>query len=508
MMNTCKTQPVIRRTLLLFVLVTTTHLAAAQLPATQLPTFEELKDGWNTLTPGGETSCAVDPDYHFFVRRAAPDRVLVFFEGGGACTDGRSCDPDGQSAVDGRPTFKATVNVAPPPPAGIFDLGNPENPFAGYSMVFVSYCTGDVHLGARDTTYTNEDARGTRKFLIKHRGQVNAMSALQWIYANFPAPRHMFVTGTSAGGYATPFYASVLARHYPRSHVTALSDAAGALRGPGGAEPDQRQRLEDGGPWGLPDALRRHSGWDRFRNLLPGIVELSVTAAAAAPALALFQLDHAHDRQQRLRYLIHLGSPDADVFAGLRANRRDISAAAPRFRGFTAGGPDHGIMFTSRFYSYSVDGHRLRDWIAAIAAGEIANNVECTDCSRPGLQFSGFDVQLLDRAIALLSAPDAWLAQATSQPCAQQTTGPYSLTCAIQVANLQLTGQTAPGYRLPAALLEVIFTVAARTGNAMMTLEPGPMLRAYNNRPGATAQEIVGLLHEVRDRVLASRKAR
>jgi hypothetical protein len=32
------------------------------------------------------------------------------------------------------------------------------------------------------------------------------------------------------------------------------------------------------------------------------------------------------------------------------------------------------------------------------------------------------------------------------------------------------------------------------------------MLRAYNNRPGATAQEMIGLLGEVRNRVLASRQ--
>jgi hypothetical protein len=494
---------------LLLVLITSTRLAAAQPPATQLPTFAELKDGWNTLTPGGETSCAVDPNYRFFVRRAAPDRLLVFFQGGGACMDGRSCDPDGQPTFDGEPIFKATANVAPPPQGGIFDLAHPDNPFAEYSTVFVSYCTGDLHLGASDTTYTNEDARGTRQSVIKHRGQVNAMTALQWMYANFPALRDIFVTGTSAGGYATPFYASVLARHYPRARVAGLADAAGALRGPGSAEPDRRQGMAVRSPWGLPEGLRRHPGWERFQAVLPGIVELYVTAASAAPGVGLFQLDHAHDRQQRLRYLIHIGVPNADVFGALRANRRDISAAVPRFRSFIAGGPDHGIMSTSRFYSYNTEGRRLRDWVAAIAAGEMVQNVECPECSRPGLQFSEFDLQLLDRAIALLSAPDAWLAQATSQPCVQQRTGPYSLTCAIQVANLQLTGQTAPGYGLPAAFLEVIFTVAARTGNPMMTAQtPAAMLRAYNNRPGATAQEMIGVLREVRDRARASRKAR
>ena len=495
---------------LLATLASSSVTAGTQSATKPLPAFSELKEGWNTLTPGGETSCAVDPNYRFFVRRSSPDRLLVFFEGGGACADGRSCDPAGQLTFNGEPTFKATANVLPPPPGGIFALADPDNPFADYSMVYVSYCTGDVHLGASDTTYTYEDARGPRQFVIKHRGQANAITALQWIYANVPAPREIFVAGTSAGAYATPFYASLLARHYARARVAGLGDAAGALRDPGALPRDRRPATTGASPWGLPDALRRHPGWEGFQPVLPGIVDLYVTAAGAAPGLGLFQFDHAYDRQQRLRYRIHLGDPNADVFAGLRANRREITSVVPRFRSFTAGGPDHGVMFTSRFYSYTTDGHRLRDWVAAIAAGTEVSNVECAECSRPGLQFSEFDVQLLDRAIALLAAPDGWLAQAPPQSCAQQRAGPYSLTCAIQVAQLQLTGQTAPGYGLPAAFLEVIFTVAARLGDPMMVKTPDPsvLLRTFNNRPGATAQNIVGLLREVRDRAIASRQAK
>src|SRR5215207_4829777 len=333
-MHTGKMQPGTRGALLLLVILITSALPATpQSPATQLPILAELKDGWNTLTPGGETSCAVDPDYRFFVRRAAPDRLVVFFQGGGACTDARTCDPDAGPTIDGGPAFKPTANVAPPPPTGIFDLSHPDNPFAGYSMVFVPYCTGDLHLGARDATYTIEDANGTRRFLVKHRGQVNAMSALEWTYANFPAAREIFVTGTSAGGYATPFYASVLARHYPRARVAGLGDAAGAIRGPGGAEPDGHRDIAGRGPrvgssWGLPEVLRRHPGWEQYQGGL-GIVDLYVGAAGTAPGLGLFQLDHAHDREQRMRYFIHFGDPDAEVFAALRANRHEISAAVP-----------------------------------------------------------------------------------------------------------------------------------------------------------------------------------
>lgn len=171
--------------------------------STTLPAVRDLKDGWNQLRPGGETICAKGTPYHFYVRRGSPETLLVFFEGGGACWTGEDCDR-------GRPNYHPDL-VSPGPavdPAmrGILDLVHPQNPFADRSAVFVPYCTGDVHLGDRDTTYTAASARGeARSFTIHHRGQVNAMTVLRWVYTNFAAPREIFVSGSSAGGVATPF---------------------------------------------------------------------------------------------------------------------------------------------------------------------------------------------------------------------------------------------------------------------------------------------------------------
>jgi hypothetical protein len=50
--------------------------------------------------------------------------------------------------------------------------------------------------------------------------------------------------------------------------------------------------------------------------------------------------------------------------------------------------------------------------------------------------------------------------------------------------------------------------VATRMGQPMLTEGPAAVLREYNNRPGATAQDMVELLREVRARVLTSRPAK
>ena len=95
-----------------------------------MPALPGLKQGWNALKPGAGTGCATGAAYRFFVRPGAGDRLLVLLDGGGACWTGSSCDPRG------RPTY-ASEPASVPPNGGVFDVRDPQNPFAHYSMVTV-----------------------------------------------------------------------------------------------------------------------------------------------------------------------------------------------------------------------------------------------------------------------------------------------------------------------------------------------------------------------------------
>jgi hypothetical protein len=50
------------------------------------------------------------------------------------------------------------------------------------------------------------------------------------------------------------------------------------------------------------------------------------------------------------------------------------------FRAYTAGGGEHCITTSERFYSEAVDGVRFRDWFAALVSGGDVPNVHCTAC--------------------------------------------------------------------------------------------------------------------------------
>ena len=50
---------------------------------------------------------------------------------------------------------------------GLLDVADARNPLRDYSIVYVPYCTGDVHLGDSTTDYGNG-------VVIQHKGAVNS----------------------------------------------------------------------------------------------------------------------------------------------------------------------------------------------------------------------------------------------------------------------------------------------------------------------------------------------
>lgn len=466
--------------------------------AAALPRFSELRPGWHLLRPGGDTICAKGGEYAFSVRPGVRDKLLIWFQGGGACWTAEECD--------GRVgNYLPEINFDNVRNQGIFEQANAANPFSEYSTVHVRYCTGDIHLGDHDATYTIRDDKGeSRPFKIHHRGQVNAMAVLRWVYDNFPAPREIFVSGTSGGSHPTPFYASLLARHYSQARVVALADSArNSVPAP------------DNHHWGFPDVVRRHPGWEQFPENWR-VPDLFIAAARTAPRIQLLQFNHAYDSTARfrLRQLLGQERAKADIRAMLRAEQGEVSRQVPSFRYFTVGGRGHGALPQNNFYVYATGGYLFRDWVAAAAAGQPVPSVECIDCSRPEFVFSQRDLRIVERALELVSAPGAWNADDPPQQCGPKLVS-YSLNCALRTA----VNEIAPGANTAAAW-EVVYAAIERLGadfdktlderEPERGIQPQLALRLFNSRPGTTAADVIGLLEEARDRIRADlrRKAK
>ncbi len=158
------------------------------------------------------TVCGNGTQYRFFVRTTGSDNLLFFFEGGGACWDYDTCsgraslgaaNPNGIS-VDYMDSFAATY-VSP-----IVNGADPGLPFRArtdlvtkdWNIVYLPYCTGDVHIGNNTATYP--DPEGVESPLVyHHNGYNNTIAAAEEAALRFQNVDKMLVTGFSAGGTAS-----------------------------------------------------------------------------------------------------------------------------------------------------------------------------------------------------------------------------------------------------------------------------------------------------------------
>lgn len=455
-----------------------TRLAAAE------SLLAELDPGWNEIRPGGATICAQGTEFAFFARPAASDRLLVYFQGGGACWNAETCDPEGD------PTYSRDVDARDNPagrPTGIFDLDNPGNPLAEHSMVMVPYCTGDVHMGDADMTYFAANEDGTRRpFTVHHRGYTNATAALDWIAERYAAPAEIVVAGSSAGSIPSPFYAQVLADRYPGARIAALGDASGSYRhDPEGDDPSLS--------WSMLEVVQRHPGYEEF---IPGTLDFkdfTIVAGRRHPELRLLQFDAANDQVQQ--FYVDLANEEPEPVRDLiAANQADIAAAVPNYRFYLAGGPEHTVLWRPAFYSYEVDGTPFRDWLAAALSGEDVANVSCAACDRPQLHLTEVDARIAERARELLADEASWSREDQAR-CPADGPGPLSLRCALLAAAAQVLG--APSNDA-AAVLEARFEARARIeGELPARTDP---LRVFNERAEGGLEGIRALLQTVAER--------
>jgi Pectinacetylesterase len=302
--------------------------------------------GWKQVKPGGDCQCSDGSEFSFWVRDADPEKVVLLLDAGGACFSAETCDPE-------RDLYTTAVEEGPSS-GGVFDFADERNPFAGYSAVYVPYCTGDVHLGTRTTEY----APG---LTVHHAGFANGTAALDHLTASFPGAREVVVLGESAGSVAAPIYGALVSDRLPDARVTVLADGSGSY-------PDDPAFNQVFDAWGTAGAV---PPWT-----FPG---LTVQAAAHDPDIVFARHDHARDDRQAVWDTI-LGLPASDLLARIDGNEAQIEAAGVTLHSYTAPGEEHVILTDGAFYTEDVDGELFVDWVTRLVAGEPVDDVYCTDC--------------------------------------------------------------------------------------------------------------------------------
>jgi hypothetical protein len=320
----------------------------------------EAAAGWERIVPGGDCQCSDGSEFSFWVREANPEKVVLFFDGGGACLSTETCAPD--SGV-----YNTTITEGPPG-EGIFDFADERNPFADYSVVFVPYCTGDVHAGNATTEY----APG---LTIQHKGYVNGTAALDHLAATFPGATEVVVMGESAGAAAAPLYAGLVSDRLPDARITVLANGSGAT-------PDLAAisgRLA--AAWGTGNVI---PPWPENAGLTAeqwtSASGLFIQSGRHDPEIVFARVDYAYDARQQLGFS-HFGVPAEDLLSRIDANETQIEGAGVNLLSYIAPGDDHTALSDGRFYTETVNGEKLVDWVTRLIEGEPVADVHCADCT-------------------------------------------------------------------------------------------------------------------------------
>ncbi len=332
--------------------------------------WEKLTSGWNEVRPGGSTLCSNGTPYAFYFYPQQRDKLMVFFQGGGACWNPANCD------LADKPTYDPMVDSTDNPGvstsqqygwAGIFDFSNPDNPFRDYSVLVIPYCTADTHLGNQDVAYE----KGDSSVMIHHRGYTNSMAALQWVYARIPQPGIVFVAGASAGSIASPVYAGIMADHYTEARVINLGDCSGAYRG------DEIKEIMS--RWGTVPVLE--AAGVKAPAQVADFTEVIVEVGKQHSNLTFAQYNSAYDEVQQF-FLGQLGESADSVHTYLRGNMEYLARSLPNYRYYIDTGRHHVILQRPEFYTTGVNDTRLLDWVTQLARGGMVASVYCEPCGR------------------------------------------------------------------------------------------------------------------------------
>jgi hypothetical protein len=328
---------------------------AATAPTTTTPPAERT---WKKVVPGGDCHCSDGSEFSFWVREASPQKVVFYLQDGGACFSAETCAPEND-------LYNIRVDEGPTGQGGMFDFADERNPFADHSVIYVPYCTGDAHIGNATTEY----APG---LTVHHNGYVNGTAALDHLAATFPGATDIVVVGESAGSVASPLYAGLIADRLPDARITVLAHGSGAY-------PDVPRFNETIAAWGFRNAAPtwpENGGPTAKQWSFPG---LFIQSGRHDPDIVFARFDYAYDETQAGWFEV-LGIRAEDLLSRVETNETQIENGGVNVHSYIAPGYEHVVLSDGPFYTETVNGAKLVDWVSRLIKGEPVDDVHCRQC--------------------------------------------------------------------------------------------------------------------------------
>lgn len=296
------------------------------------------------------------------VRRVeGASRTVLYFKGGGACFNTLTCTFTSPLMLTGDDAMAAN-------PDGVLDFTREDNPLIDANVVYIPYCTGDVHAGVRGEQ-TLPEVEETWNFV----GHDNVLAALDRVVPTFADTEQLVVLGTSAGGMGALFNFRFIRQGWPDTDTVVIDDS-GVILPDAYLDPCLQTHLRE--TWGfselLPPSCEGCSGDDGG-----GLSSLFAHLPDAYPDVRFGLI--ASRRDQILRLFYGFGN-DACASAGglpdLGEGRYGEGLSAlydetleGRFVLYEIDSDVHTWSTTPAFYTTDSGGVTMAEWFSAVLEG-------------------------------------------------------------------------------------------------------------------------------------------
>lgn len=343
---------------LLFLPLTATSIAgcggsSSTLPDTPPASGDPIDTPKNTWTwiDFPNSACDDGSPTGIAVSQSDSKNLLLFMNGGGACWNFLTCFQ--LNTASHGPFGKTQFEALSAQLGGtILDRNLPNNPFADWNLIFVPYCTGDVHAG--DNVIDYKDSNGTSR-TYHHVGRANIAAYLQRLGTTF-SPEKLVVSGSSAGGFGSAFDYDLFRATFPNAQGYLVDDSGPALKGDAIASSLREAWYQS---WRLDKALE--ATCPECRNDLSQALKHT---AQRFPQDRMALLSSTQDSVIRSYFGL-----TADNFqAALNTTVTDVFEPQPNFRAYLSAGQFHTFLGTPD--AHPVQGVKLTDWLGQMVREE------------------------------------------------------------------------------------------------------------------------------------------
>lgn len=301
------------------------------------------------------------------VKVGNPKKLAIYINGGGACFNMATCASN-PSKFDITDWNALTAGDNP----GIFSNTDSRNPLKDYTLIFVPYCTGDVHSGTKNIGFPL-DSKDTQRYV----GAFNFIKVMDFItpYFEHNDVEEIVLFGLSAGGYGVYINFLEVINRFKGKKITVINDSGPLFSDPQAFPPCLQAgfTLIFGLP--LPEDLLNCCG---TRSL--GLANVYEYSSKNYPDVNFGFMSSYEDATSRyflsFGYNNCTGAPDnqlpSDVFkSAIKSLRDDIIVPKSTWSTYYISGDSHTMLADNYlFYEKKVEGMYLYEWVSKIINGE------------------------------------------------------------------------------------------------------------------------------------------